>query len=626
MAPRQPLDLRLADNDAVRRCHPRRRAGSRLKARTGPLPKPMVPLLGSPLLEHQFALCRTHGFTRILLLVHHAHEAIRAHFGDGSRVRRLVWATRSKRRLEEPPARCTTRCRSLLDTFLVLYGDTYLDVDLRRHADMHAASDGRRHAVRAPERPPAGFRPRRARRHGFVTALHPYPHPEERDNDNLANAALFVMQQHADSKGWRPETHRPTSRSTPSLPMLQAGRRLFGYVSPEYIKDVGTPERLDRVRADISGGMPERLSGRTLRSAVFLDRDGTLNREVHHLDSARAAGAARRALPTRVRRINRSGPPRGCRHQSGCGRARRRHAGRARSAFIRRLKHAARRHGAYVDAIYVCPHHPDRRISRRGPRAEDRVRVPQARTGLIDAACRDLAIDRRTSWMVGDTTSDIETGRRAGLRTILVRTGYAGQDGKYLFRPDYVVTDLAAAVAWILDGHPPIPRRMAPIAAAALDARLLLIGGLARSGKSFVAQVLQGEPCRRSAAPRMCCPRLMAEAAGRKSRRKRCEGPVRRRPADDRDQPLLGSDSSPFAGAADLRPGTARHVRPLRCELSIGPDDLIIVEGVPALTHRRPCRARQVFASTWRCRRRNGLHACARTTAGGARAMPRSMR
>ena len=48
------------------------------------MPKPMVPILGSPLLEHQFALCRQHGFLRILLLVHHAHEQIRAHFGDGS--------------------------------------------------------------------------------------------------------------------------------------------------------------------------------------------------------------------------------------------------------------------------------------------------------------------------------------------------------------------------------------------------------------------------------------------------------------------------------------------------------------------------------------------------------------
>ena len=132
------------------------------------------------------------------------------------------------------------------------------------------------------------------------------------------------------------------------------------------------------------------------------------------------------------------------------------------------------------------------RVSRRSTRelkVQCECRKPG--TGSIDAACRSLAIDRSTSWLVGDTTSDIETGRRAGLKTILVRTGYAGQDGKYPFRPDYVVTDLTSAVSWILEGHRLMCRRTAPIAVSALDARLLLIGGLARSGKSFVAQVLK---------------------------------------------------------------------------------------------------------------------------------------
>ena len=67
--------------------------------------------------------------------------------------------------------------------------------------------------------------------------------------------------------------------------MLDLGHPLFGYVSPEYIKDMGTPERLDKVERDFVVGLPERLSGRQLRRAVFLDRDGTINREVTHLKS-----------------------------------------------------------------------------------------------------------------------------------------------------------------------------------------------------------------------------------------------------------------------------------------------------------------------------------------------------
>ena len=102
-----------------------------------------------------------------------------------------------------------------------------------------------------------------------------------------------------------------------------------------------------------------------------------------------------------------------------------------------------------------------------------------------------MAIERRESWFVGDTTSDMKAGRRANLRTILVQTGYAGRDGKFPFDPDYVVADLAAAVSWILDGHPALLRQMAPVAAAATHARLVVVGGVTRGGENSAAQVLK---------------------------------------------------------------------------------------------------------------------------------------
>ena len=146
---------------------------------------------------------------------------------------------------------------------------------------------------------------------------------------------------------------------------------------------------------------------------------------------------------------------------------------------------------AYVDRIYVCPHHPDGGFPGEFAELKFACTCRKPATGMVDDACSDLQIDRRASWMVGDTTADMEMGRRAGLRTILVRTGHAGQDGRFPFRPDYVVPDLPAAVSWILDGHPAMVRRMAPVAAAALRARMVVIGGLARTGKSSAAQVLR---------------------------------------------------------------------------------------------------------------------------------------
>jgi len=110
--------------------------GTRLRERAGPLPKPMVPILGRPILDHQFDLCRTHGFRRILLLVHHNHETIRAHVGDGSRYGLSVeYAVESTPR--GTAGALADALPRLADTFLVLYGDTYLDVDLRRIREVH---------------------------------------------------------------------------------------------------------------------------------------------------------------------------------------------------------------------------------------------------------------------------------------------------------------------------------------------------------------------------------------------------------------------------------------------------------------------------------------------------------
>ena len=233
----------------------------------------------------------------------------------------------------------------------------------------------------------------------------------------------------------------------------------------------------------------KRESGTLERRAVFLDRDGTLNRDVDLLKRPEELELLEGAAEA-VRRLNHAGylavvitnqsvVARGGVTLEGLDRI---HA---------RLEHMLGAHGAHLDRIYACPHHPDPGVA--GQIAEFTIpcdcRKPA--TGSIDAACREMAIDRRESWFVGDTTSDMEAGRRAHLRSILVRTGYAGRDGKFPLDPGYVVADLAAAVSWILDGHPAVLGQMAPVAAAAAAARLVTIGGEAGAGQSSVAQVLK---------------------------------------------------------------------------------------------------------------------------------------
>lgn len=461
--------------------------GTRLASRSGDLPKPMVPVMGKPVLQHQIELCRRHGFTDIALLVHHRHETISDFFGDGSR-----FGVRIRYEVEDAPRGTSGALRDALHAlkpqFLLLYGDTYLDIDLRRFFDAHLASDANATLFLHPNDHPYDSDLVDIDDQGQVRGIHPYPHPEGQDLRNLVNAALYAIRNES-LASVTPEAGKADIAKHMFPAMLAQGLRLHGYVTPEYIKDMGTPDRLDKVERDIEVGLPERLSWRGLRKAVFLDRDGTLNREVNHLkfpDQIELLPGVGEA----VRQLNRAGllavlttnQPVIARGDVTIEELHQIHA---------RLESLLGTQRAYLDAIYYCPHHPDKGFEGEVPALKIVCDCRKPAPGMIEQASRDLAISREGSWMVGDTTADIEAGRRAGVRTMLLHTGYGGQDAKHTGRPDYVATNLADAVQWITVGHARARRQLAPIALAALDRRVILIGGLARSGKSSAAQVLK---------------------------------------------------------------------------------------------------------------------------------------
>jgi histidinol-phosphate phosphatase family protein len=120
------------------------------------------------------------------------------------------------------------------------------------------------------------------------------------------------------------------------------------------------------------------------------------------------------------------------------------------ASIHRRLEWELGKDGAYLDAIYVCPHHPDRGFPGERSELKTHCECRKPGTKLFEQACHDLRIDPASSWMIGDQARDIEMARRAGLRSILVQTAAAGSDGQFPSRPDHVATDLLAASDVIL--------------------------------------------------------------------------------------------------------------------------------------------------------------------------------
>ena len=212
---------------------------------------------------------------------------------------------------------------------------------------------------------------------------------------------------------------------------------------------MGTPARLARVEADWRAGKIRLAPPGAARPAVFLDRDGTLNDDrpfincAANLELLPGAGAAlRRLREAGFLLIVVTNQPVIARGEASWTEL---------ADIHRKLEWELGKADAYLDAIYVCPHHPDAGFPGERPELKIDCDCRKPATGLIDEACRDFAIDRAASWMVGDSTRDVELARRAGLASVLVRTGNGGKDGRYEVRPDHVVADIAAAAELIAE-------------------------------------------------------------------------------------------------------------------------------------------------------------------------------
>jgi histidinol-phosphate phosphatase family protein len=415
--------------------------GTRLKSVTGDLPKPMALLNGKPVLEYQIELCKQFGFKKIGLLVHYGYEIIQNYFKDGK-----SWGV-NLTYIVEKKARGTGG--ALIDAlenfeanFLVIYGDTYLDVDLKKMMDYHKNCNSELTLFVHPNDHPFDSDLVEVDDNFQIKNIHPYPHPKNEHLPNLVNAALYVINRNIlintlplDGK------YDLAKHLFPEL--INKNIKLQAYLSQEYIKDMGTPERIKKVEADIENAIPDKLSLRNKRMAIFLDRDGTINKEVNHLSSPEQL-ALFDGVPETIRKWNRSGilvilitnQPVIARGELSWEGLKEIHA---------KLDQELGNMGAYIDHKYICPHHPHSGYPGEVKHLKINCNCRKPSTGLIDLACKELNVDRTSSWFIGDTTSDIKAGKDAGLKTILVETGYAGKDRKYNVNPDFVVSSLQDA-------------------------------------------------------------------------------------------------------------------------------------------------------------------------------------
>jgi D-glycero-D-manno-heptose 1,7-bisphosphate phosphatase len=188
------------------------------------------------------------------------------------------------------------------------------------------------------------------------------------------------------------------------------------------------------------------------RPAVFIDRDGTLTEEVGYVNHPSRLRLLPRSAEA-VRRLNQSGVA-ALVVTNQAGVARGYFSEQVLAAVNAALVAEFKKQGAYLDGIYVCPHHP----TEGEPPYRTACDCRKPKPGLLYRAAADHGLDLPRSTLIGDKPSDLVPARAVGARGVLVLTGYGLGEWEYRrstfpHEPDHVAKDLLDAVDWVLAGR-----------------------------------------------------------------------------------------------------------------------------------------------------------------------------
>ena len=404
--------------------------GTRISELFPDIPKPLIPICGKPVLEHEIECLRDQGFTDIILTVSHMAEKIIEYFGDGSKL-----GVHIDYFVEDKPlgnAGALFRLKdSLTEDFLLLNADSVFNIDFNRFVAFH-------------------------KEHKALATL--FTHP----NDHPYDSGLIIADENKSVQKWlakedvRPEFYKNRVNAglhiiSPKLlendidlpkidldrhllkPLAGSGR-MFCYDSPEYVKDMGTPERFETVTKDFESGKVFARNLRNRQKAIFLDRDGTINKYVgflRNIDDFELLPNVAKA----IKQINKSGylaivvtnQPVIARGEVTFAEL---------DEIHNKMETLLGAEGAYLDGIYICPHHPDSGFEGEIKELKFDCNCRKPKPGMLLQAAKDFNIDLEQSYMIGDGEHDKGAGEAAGCITKIIPT-----DGDLLKAVEEILED-----------------------------------------------------------------------------------------------------------------------------------------------------------------------------------------
>ena len=401
--------------------------GTRLASLSKETPKVLIKIGNKPVIEHQILLLKKYGVSDIHLLLGHLGSQIKNYLGDGEK-----WGVKIHYYQEEKPLGTAGALLQLKNKikkdFLFLSGDIMMDFDVKRFISWHKKKSKKIASIVVhPSDHPFDSDLIETDKTDKVASLLLRPHKTGKNFQNLSIASVFIFS--SDIFKYIPGEKKCDLEKGILPKILKAGENIYAYKTPEYIKDMGTPERLAQVKKDYTSGKIEKLNLRNKRRAVFIDRDGTLNQQdgqTTRLESFRSYDFTAKA----IKKINQS-------NYLAIVITNQRAIAKGflseEELFLihKKMETELGFSGAKIDNIYYCPHHQEKGFKGEVAELKIECNCRKPKTGMIKKAITDFNLDISRCFFIGDSTTDAKTAENAGIKFLGVETGYGCRDGKH---------------------------------------------------------------------------------------------------------------------------------------------------------------------------------------------------
>lgn len=396
--------------------------GTRISSVASDIPKPMIKIDGTPVLEREIQCLKEQGFENLIITVSHLGHIIMNYFGDGSDFGVHIEYFVEKQPLGNAGALFELKDK-LTEDFLLLNADAIFDIDFNRIVKFHKEKGGLVTLFTHPNSHPYDSGLIIADNSGAVEQWLTKEDERPEFYQNRVNAGLHVVS--PEILAVRPEGAKVDLDRQLLKPLAGTGK-MFCYDSPEYVKDMGTPDRYEAVCKDFADGVVTGKNLKRKQKAIFLDRDGTINKYVGFLRSADEFELLP-GVAEAIGKINRSGylaivvtnQPVIARGEVSWDKLQDIH---------NKMETLLGLDGVYLDGIYFCPHHPHMGYEGEVPELKFDCDCRKPKPGMLLKAAENFNVSLEDSWMIGDGENDVKAGQAAGCKTALIGEGEFGQN------------------------------------------------------------------------------------------------------------------------------------------------------------------------------------------------------